>query len=171
MLSNAELLAIYLAHRAELLSYANRFLSDFSRAEDVVQEAYVRFAMAADRKLLADPLSYLFRIVRNLALDTRRSADRERSRFVSDSDAGLAGAPRDAPSPEAEAVAREELRLLAEAMAELPESTRIALEMHRFGHHSVRQIAASLGVSVGTAHALIVNGLEHCRDRLRKRWH
>lgn len=170
MLPKPELLAIYLAHRSELLGYANRFVPDFSRAEDVVQEAYVRFAAAADQKLLSDPLSYLYRIVRNLALDVRRGADRERNRFVPDGETTLALQAREAPSPESEAGAREELDLLATAMAELPEPARIALEMHRLGGHSVRDIAASLGVSVGTAHALIVNGLEHCRQRLRSRW-
>ena len=54
-------------------------------------------------------------------------------------------------------------------MAELPERTRIALELHRFGECTFKEIAAHLGISVGLAHALVIQGLEHCRARLYRR--
>ena len=40
-------------------------------------------------------------------------------------------------------------------MAELPERTRVALEMHRFGGFKLREIAAHLGISVTVTHELI----------------
>jgi RNA polymerase sigma-70 factor (ECF subfamily) len=55
-----------------------------------------------------------------------------------------------------------------EAMAELPERTRIALMMHRFDGFKLRDIAAHLGISVALAHALVYEGLEHCRRRLAR---
>ena len=54
-------------------------------------------------------------------------------------------------------------------MAELPTRTRIALEMHRFGGSTLRDIADHLGISIGSAHRLVVDGLEHCRERLCRR--
>lgn len=59
---------LYLAHRGELLDYASKIVGDRSQAEDVVQEAYLRFDPAAAERSLSAPLSYLFRIVRNLSL-------------------------------------------------------------------------------------------------------
>jgi DNA-directed RNA polymerase specialized sigma24 family protein len=60
------------------------------------------------------------------------------------------------------------LRAVQAALLELPERTRIALEMHRFGGATLKDIADFLDISVGLAHALVRDGLEHCRTRLRK---
>lgn len=161
------LLALYLAHRGELVNYASGIVGDRARAEDVVQEAWLRFGAAAERRAPEEPLGYLYRVVRNLAIDGRRRLTRE-ARVV---DSGIS--PEDGlsvaahPTPEGEAEGREELRLLQAAMAELPERTRIALEMHRFGGFKPREIAAQLGVSVTVAHELVAAGLAHCRRRVR----
>ncbi len=77
-----EKLQLYLSHRAALIEYAMPIVGDRMRAEDVVQEAFLRFAPA--RPAPADParnqpLGYLYRIVRNLALDlTRRRLTEQR---------------------------------------------------------------------------------------------
>ena len=118
---------------------------------------------------LSEPLAYLYRIVRNLSLDLRRKLGRERNRQVADSEERMAQIGEYRPSPEAAVVARHELALVVAAMAELPERTRIALEMHRFGGCSLREISAHLGISVGLVHSLVTDGLEHCRQRLYRR--
>jgi RNA polymerase sigma factor (sigma-70 family) len=157
-------LSLFLAHRGDLLNYATGITGDHARAEDVVQEAYLRFDGAADKRL-SEPVGYLYRIVRNLALDNRRQQVREGRFFVPD-DAATEHAAEDRPSPEAEAVSKAEIRALHDAMAELPERMRIALEMHRFGECKLKDIAEHLGISIGLAHKLVVDGLEHCRERL-----
>lgn len=162
------ILEVYIAHRGGLVNYANRVLKDREHAEDVVQEAYLRFDAAAGERILNEPLSYLYSIVRNLALDLQRKRVRERSRNHADGDGMIALVEEQTPSPEATTAARQELRVITEALAELPERTRIALEMHRFGSCTFKEIAKHLGVSVGTAHALVIQGLEHCRQRLIK---
>ncbi len=65
-------LALYLAHRRKLLEYANGIVGDPGRAEDIVQEAFLRFRAAAMERLLDEPVGFLYRVVRNLALDRRR---------------------------------------------------------------------------------------------------
>ncbi|HWB50377.1 MAG TPA: sigma-70 family RNA polymerase sigma factor [Stellaceae bacterium] len=157
-------LGLFLTHRGELVNYANGIVGDHARAEDVVQEAYLRFD-AASEKLLDEPVGYLYRIVRNLALDNRRQQVREARYFVREDGAGELTA-EDRPSPEAEATAKDEMRAMRAAMAKLPERSRIALEMYCFGNCKLKDIAAYLGISVGLAHALVVDGLDHCRTRL-----
>ena len=71
-----------------------------------------------------------------------------------------------APSPEKVALHKDELERVMEAMAELPERTRIALEMHRFGGCKLREIAAFLEISVPMAHVLVAEGVQHCKRRL-----
>lgn len=168
MRNDTGLLTLFMAHRDALLAYASGIVGDHADAEDVLQEAYLRFDAVAGAKPLDEPVGYLYRIVRNLAVDGRRRKTRE-SRLILADTASAEETPEDRPSPEAEAAGRDDLRVMREAMAELPERTRIALEMHRFGGRTLKDIAAFLDVSIGTAHALVIGGLEHCRARLCRR--
>lgn len=160
-------LRLFLANRSALVEFAAPIVGDRSTAEDIVQEAYLRFDAVGAARLIEEPLGYLYRIVRNLAVDGRRRRLRE-ARIVTpnSADAG-AQTPEDRPTPESEALARAELRIVAEAFAELPERTRTALEMHRLRGCKLREIAAHLGVSITAAHALVADGVAHCRRRLR----
>jgi len=160
--------ALFMAHRDELLAYASGIVGDHADAEDVLQEAFLRFDAVAGARPLDEPLGYLYRIVRNLAVDGRRRKTREGRLILADT-TQAEETPEDRPSPEAEAAGRDELRAMRDAMAELPERTRIALEMHRFGGCTLKDIAAFLDVSIGTAHGLVISGLEHCRARLCRR--
>ena len=162
-------LEIFLAHRHALIDYAYRFTGDRAAAEDLAQEAWLRFDHASQKRPLEDPAGYLYRIVRNLALDQRKSAARER-RVIAAGDYGVAIeiAPDKTPTPEAVALYKDEYAHLKEAMAELPERTRIAVEMHRFGNFKLKDIAAFLGISVGLAHKLVFDGVEHCKQRMRR---
>lgn len=156
----------FAAHRDALLRLATKIVGDRAFAEDVVQEAYLRFDAAMAERSLEHPLAYLYRVVRNHSLDTRRRIARERSWQEPLLESRASHVEADAPTPEQHALARDELRLLGLAMAEMPERMRRALEMHRFGGCTFKEIAAELEVSVGTAHALVVEAIERCRDRL-----
>jgi RNA polymerase sigma-70 factor (ECF subfamily) len=160
-------IALYRQHRSALVNYASGITGDLSRAEDVVQEAYLRFSEVAGRRLLDQPLGYLYRIVRNLALDGRRRQAHE-SRYVSsEAEVDISQAAEERPSPEAQAGDRAELQVVLDALAELPERTRRALEMHHFEGCKLKEIADRLGISVTLAHGLVCEAVEHCRRRLR----
>lgn len=161
-----EILSLYLSHRGALVSYASAIVGDRGQAEDVVQEAYLRFSTATRGRALEEPVGYLYRIVRNLALDGRRRLAREARVVVARDDAALRDVPEDRASPESEALSRAELETLRTAMAELPERVRTALEMHRFGGRRLREIADVLGVSVTVAHGLVAEGIAYCRRRV-----
>ena len=139
--------------------------------EDIVQDAYFRLERAQQVKLdakLDEPVGYIFRIVRNLAIDGRRRIGRENALIHGDGTASAEMVAEDTPDPEEKAIARGELRLLEKALAELPEKSRIALEMHRFGGCKYAEIAQRLDVSIGTAHSLVVDAIEHCKLFLAK---
>ena len=162
-------LAIFLSHRRGLIEYASRIVGDHARAEDVVQEAYLRFDTAATAKIFDDPVRYLYRVVRNLALDGRRKQVREAIHVVGSSSDLAEKAANSQPSPEAAAAGRSDILALKAAIEELPERTRRAIELYRFQGKTLKNVAEALDVSIGTAHALIVDGLEHCRTRLYRR--
>lgn len=68
-------------HRRLLISMAYRILGSAADAEDVVQDAWIKWT-EADRSDVADPKAYLVRIVSNLALDRLRSAQARRETYV-----------------------------------------------------------------------------------------
>lgn len=164
----AGIVALFQAHRRDLVRYAARITGDHGWAEDVVQEAWLRYGAKPHEREPNDPVRYLYRIVRNLAIDGRRAILREKC-VVTHCAQGADTVPEDRPSPESVLQARDEIRLLEQALAELPARTRTALHMHRLGNCTLKEISDHLGVSVGTAHALVIDGLEHCRARLYRR--
>ncbi|MCW5704522.1 MAG: sigma-70 family RNA polymerase sigma factor [Bradyrhizobium sp.] len=138
---------IYIEHRGALVNYATTITGERARAEDVVQEAFLRVRSAARAQQLDDPVAYFYRVVRNLALDLRRRLTFERVHVFGHPEPS--GQPLDLEfSAEEAAIARERLRNVMEALHELPERTRIALEMHRFGGCTLKQIAEHLGLSI-----------------------
>jgi RNA polymerase sigma factor (sigma-70 family) len=157
----------YRLHRRQLVDYAASIVGDRARGEDIVQEAFIRLDHAMALREIGEPLGYLRRIVRNLALDWCRRQAGELRLF--DPDAEVEEALDERPSIEEDLARREQLRILVDALAELPDRTRRALEMHRFEGLKLREIAAHLDISVSLAHALVVQGLDHCRKRLARR--
>lgn len=157
----------FVAHRSSLVDYATGIVGSRTQAEDLVQEAWLRFEEVARQRILSEPLAYLYRIVRNLALDGRRRRTRENRIFADiDLEAAAATSPTSPATPEALALYRDQLRLLDEALNDLPKRTRIAFEMHRFGGCKLREIAAFLDISLPRAQALVAEAVQHCKQRL-----
>lgn len=170
MSENSTALSLFVTHRRALIDYANSITGSRTQAEDLVQEAWLRFDEASRGRFLEDAKGYLYRIVRNLALDQRRRIVREHRLITHDNvEQAAENCPDEAPTPETVALYRDEIRCVTEAMAELPERTRIAFEMHRFGGATLKEIAAFLGISVSLAQLLVTDGAEHCKERLAKR--
>ena len=157
----------YLAQRIELVNYATTILGDRSRGEDVVQEAFLRLTTTAADRAVEEPIGYLRRIVRNLSLDVIRRISLERKYF--NSAVPTETIIEDRPSQEATLAHRQELLIVLKAMDELPERTRIALEMYRFDEKKLKDIAIHLGISIALTHSLIFAGVEHCKKRLAER--
>jgi RNA polymerase sigma-70 factor (ECF subfamily) len=169
--SHAEPTLVYLAHRDALVQYAKAIIGDATRAEDVVQEAYIRFSTASGKvaergQPIVHPLGYLYGIVRNLALDWVRRASRDATPSSLDSNE-IAAVASDTPTAETVLLHRDELRVLAEALAELPERTRLAFNMSRLEGHSLQEVAERLGVSVSRAHQMVRTAMIHGARRLR----
>jgi RNA polymerase sigma-70 factor (ECF subfamily) len=68
-------------HRRHLRGLAYRMLGSLADAEDVVQDAYLRWH-GADRAAVADPRAFLSKIVTRLCLDLMKSARARRETYV-----------------------------------------------------------------------------------------
>jgi RNA polymerase sigma factor (sigma-70 family) len=168
--SQAEPTLVYLAHRDALVQYAKGIIGDATRAEDVVQEAYIRFSVASGKvaergQPIVHPIGYLYGIVRNLALDWARRASLDAARSLDGAE--IASVASDTPTAETVLLHRDELRVLAEALAELPERTRLAFDMNRLEGRSLQEVADRLGVSVSRAHQMVKTAMIHATRRLK----
>lgn len=155
-------LDLFMTHRNALIDYASRIVGNRSQAEDLVQEAWLRFDDAAERQRVDHPRGYLFRIVRNLALDLRRT----KGYAAPTENDQLEDLPSATATPEQSAIHREQLRILGEAIAELPERTQIAFHMYRIEGKSLKEIARYLDVSQVRVHQLVKDAIRHGARRL-----
>ena len=81
MPEHCEALKGFLANRSQLFGLAYRMLGSVAEAEDVVQEAYLRW-QAADRAGVKNARAFLARTVTRLCLDLLKSARRRREEYV-----------------------------------------------------------------------------------------
>jgi RNA polymerase sigma-70 factor (ECF subfamily) len=157
------LLQTLIYNRANLIKTAARITGCHSRAEDVVQDAYIRVSsMTSDTLPFNARLNYIFRIVRNLAIDHYRKQSMEQRYFVSD-EQNLNAAPQ-VSNPESINVDRQTLGKVDRALAQLPERTRYAFVMYRVHGKPQKDIAVELGVSPTLVNFMIRDALVHCKN-------
>lgn len=160
-LQQAALAGLFIAYLPQLRLAAMKIIGTPEQADDVVQDAYVKVVESAGLLHVRQPLAYLFRMVRNLAIDRYRQLAFE-SRFQAVQEEGLQ-VPEGSGTPEACALHKQHLKLVVDALARQPERTRIAFEMHRLGGHTQREIADLLGVSVTLVNFMIRDATASCR--------
>jgi RNA polymerase sigma-70 factor (ECF subfamily) len=161
----AETLALYRENRDELLKYAARIVRDRASAEDIVQEAWLRFSDRLQQGgEVNQPLSYLYTIVRNLALNLVRRAAMQGKVVVAVPQ--VEHIVHDAPSAEQVLYYKDELRIMADAIAELPERTQVAFRLYKIEGQPLHEIAARLDISVPRAHQLVKEAGLHAARRM-----
>ncbi|TPG51760.1 RNA polymerase sigma factor [Sphingomonas glacialis] len=154
--SDATMEALYVAEGPRLLRYFQRRTGNSHSAPDLVQDAFVRFASAEHVPNLVNPAAYLQRIARNLLIDRARRAQ-EREVFVP-LEEWDAGTP---PDQEDTLVVRDALRRYEEAIAALPERTRLVFLLKRADDLTYPQIAKRLGITLWTVQYHMKRALTH----------
>lgn len=156
---------LYGDHREALVGYAKSILYSQDTAEDVVQEAYLRFLRA--EKELQTPqaeLSYLYKIVRNLAFDLIRRRRLEASHQNEDVPAW--GIPAEETRPEQTVLLDEQRRQISTTLQGMPDDVRKSLELYRFEGLTLNAIAVSLGLSPPTVHRHVQRAMAEISHQL-----
>lgn len=148
----------------DLVSFANRILRDPQQSEDVTQEAYIRFQAKINSGYNSElsAKGYLYRIVRNLSIDYHRRKKYEGQLFCGDA-ASIETVADNQNTLEDVFITNEELTRIQAGLDTLPERTRMAFEMHRFGGYTMQKIAEHFGISKSMATRLVAEGLVMCR--------
>jgi RNA polymerase sigma-70 factor (ECF subfamily) len=148
-------------YEASLFPFLVGMLRDHHRAEDVLQETFVR---ALERLDGVDPdhlRGWLFTVAYHQAMLARR---RDRGRRPARLNAGAA--PDPAPGPLVRAEHGDDARRLHELLQRLPAAQREVIRRRVYEGKRFREIAAELGCPLNTALARMHEGLK----RLRLLW-
>ena len=148
----AELGAFYTANRTELLAHANRVLKDSSKAEEITQDALIKFILAAPELESTDhALSYLHRTIENLCIDLFRSEGRRPNLVVlDDASAEIESTWAVDGDHSAAMTAAEDAAIIRQAISLLSPAERAALVMWEIEGRSTEEIAAELGIKPAT---------------------
>ncbi|MBI5362446.1 MAG: RNA polymerase sigma factor [Planctomycetes bacterium] len=173
----ARLEALLAEHRAVMLRAIRRVLSDEGEVEDAYQDAvlsvYRRLGSFRSESALS---TWLYRVARNAAIGRRRSASLRRRlegplellELATDAASNASGTIRTSPATGG-LEAEETRRLVRRAVASLPSSVRVAVEMRYFEEAEYERVASRLGVSVNAAVIRVHRGLRLLHDQVRRR--
>lgn len=144
---------------AALVLYARQWVGDAALAEDVVQDALA--SLLAQHPPPDDPLAWMYRTVRNAAIDAARSSSRRRRR-----ERAVAQSRREWFEPRADALI--DARAAEAALEHLPAAMREIVVLRIWSQLGFAQIAAVTGTSLSTVHDRYVAALRQMRGMLEK---
>lgn len=156
-----------------LFSYAHGILQNAFDAQEVVQDAMMRAHKALTRQydearcaaLMLRP--WLFRTVRNLCLNRRRSKRSSLEQPLESFDDGRLGPFVSLEGSDLER--KEEIELLRRAMALLPVDARELIVLRFMEEMSYAEIAKTVGSSEAALRGKVFRSLKLLRDALEKR--
>lgn len=149
-------------YQGPLIGFFHRNTGDTQLAEDLTQETLLRvYNQAWDYLPRGRFRGWLYRVARNLLVDTTRRQSRDalvrafkgRDDEAEDRMARLVG---EVLSPEERANHRELVRLVDEALNRIPESQRMTFTLHHYAGLSLPEVAEVMETSTAT-----------CKSRLR----
>jgi len=174
--SDEQLLACFAAGRREALEelfrryrtpayrVAHRLLGHEADALDAVQEAFVKALTHLDSfRGQSSFKTWLLRVVSNAALDLGRQRCRRETLSLPGNASDGDGGPAIADDPTRRLDRADLRRMLDEALATLPEAQRRTFVLHADAGLSYREVADTLGISIGT----VMSRLYYARQKLR----
>ncbi|WP_164545185.1 RNA polymerase sigma factor SigJ [Antribacter gilvus] len=157
-----ELARPFADHRRLLFTVAYEMLGAAADAEDVVQEAWLRWS-SGDRSHVQDPRAYLVRVTTNLALDRLRALKRSRETYVGPwlPDPLLTSSDAALPVERAEDVSMA-LLVVLEALSPLE---RAVFVLHDVFDLPYAEVAAALDRTEAAVRQVAHRAREHVRAR------
>jgi RNA polymerase sigma-70 factor (ECF subfamily) len=149
---------VFQSHRPRLLRLAYRMLGSASEAEDVVQEAWLRWR-GVDATQVREPGAFLARTVTRLCLDGMKTARARRETYVGD------WLPEPILEPEEETLPLDELTLtLMLALERLSPLERAAFLLHDVFEAPLDEVAATLEREPAAVRQLAVRARRHIKE-------
>jgi RNA polymerase sigma factor (sigma-70 family) len=159
--SISQLSALYTEHRTQLVSQARRITRDEAEANEVVQEAFLKFMLAAPELDTADrAIAYLRTSVTNLSLNIIRARGARPNLVAIDADTTQERlneiASENHIDLDTTIAAAEDAAIIREALARLTSDQRTALVMWEMEGRSTEEIATALNTSPANVRHILV---------------
>ena len=159
--SIAQLSAIYTEHRTQLVSQARRITKNEAEAHEVVQEAFLKFMLAAPDLDSADrAIAYLRTSVNNLALNVIRARGARPNLVAIDADTTQERlneiASENHIDLDTTLTAAEDAAIIREALARLTSDQRTALVMWEMEGRTTEEIATALNTTPANVRHILV---------------
>ena len=166
---------LYRRHRERIFAVLVRMLRNREDALDATQEVFIKIHRGLDS---FDPsgrfLTWAYRIATNHAIDTiRRRKVRKETPIVEEAvgaDADLRTGRRANPEAGSQLEREEVATMIARAVDELGEAHRMVFTLHCYEGLSYGEIAAVLGIPVGTVMSRLYHARRKVRDALPPDW-
>jgi RNA polymerase sigma-70 factor, ECF subfamily len=157
----------YDRHGGVAYSLAYRIVGEPGAAEDVTQEAFISVWRSGARydRARGSVRSWMLSIVRNRAIDSLRAGAGKAPKLTFDDEAVLEQRPADELTEE-EAMRHETASEVRGALGQLPGDQSKVIELAYYGGFSQSEIAAMLGVPLGTVKGRMRLGMEKIRGEI-----
>jgi RNA polymerase sigma factor (sigma-70 family) len=164
--SVAQFSSFYTQNRSELIAHANRIVKDKAKAEEITQEALVKFMLAAPELSSNDhALSYLHRTIENLCIDLFRAENRRPNLVALDDASAEVESVWQVSGDHSLAIsAAEDAAIIRQALSLLSPAERAALVMWEVEGRSTAEIAKELGIK----ESAVRHTVSRARASLRK---
>ncbi len=133
-----------------------------SDIDDLVQESYRRLLRVREEQQVRSPRGLLFALARNAARDLFRRRSTAKTDAIAEND--YHNVIDEAPGTAEVVSRRQEIELLADAIADLPERCRAVFILRQFENLSQREIAARLGIAEHTVESQLTKALRRCEQ-------
>jgi RNA polymerase sigma-70 factor, ECF subfamily len=154
-MASAEQVSEFESLRPHLMSVAYRLTGRVTDAEDIVQDAWLRWDATVNRHQIADLRAWLTTVVSRLGLDRLRSAAHRRESYVGQWLPEPVVTSLDGSDPLAAVVAREDARFAAMVVLErLSPDQRVAFVLHDGFAVPFTEVAQVLGTNDAAARQL-----------------
>ena len=159
--SISQLSAIYTEHRTQLVSQARRITRDEAEANEVVQEAFLKFMLAAPELDSSDrAIAYLRTSVTNLSLNVIRARGARPNLVAIDADTTQERlneiASENHVDLDTSLTAAEDAAIIREALARLTSDQRTALVMWEMEGRSTEEVATALNTTPANVRHILV---------------
>ncbi|MBK7705236.1 MAG: sigma-70 family RNA polymerase sigma factor [Acidobacteria bacterium] len=161
-------------YRNPLTNYLFRMLGDYEEAVDLAQESFVRVYFALDRYHTDYAFStYIYRIATNLAISEIRRRRRRKlmslaTFFQNDEEDGGELHPVDQRAlPDGNLLDAERKRAIEKAITALPDKYRAPIVLREVQELSYEDVAAVLGLGLGTTKSRISRARALLREKLK----
>jgi len=144
-----------------VLSTIYRYIGDFTAAQDVAQEVFIKvWRHAGELRHKSAFLTWLYRIVVNQCLDYKDKRKRRKTVPLDES------IPQQGPGLDEKHEEKRRTQIVRQAVNDLPGTQRMALVLSKFQERSYKEVAEIMEVSLSSVESLVFRAKENLKKKL-----